>query len=238
VSRKSNPQAVVTAAAYLLFYRRRAPSVLGGPFFEQLVSNINDVPSESQPTSRAASPSGEGKRLDDSSRNGSSSALRGVGAAHQAGGGGLADGRMRTGVDDELPAYESIDPRRLQADTLEGMELDDEGIGMEPSVENGPWPQNHYDQPQVQYIHPQWSFNVIGHDEINAPPGSKGSSVKAGGSISDSSDRMADFEEDEAVGTFGTPPTEAIAMEPPPVEDEPVYEVRVAPEDDDEVKMD
>lgn len=71
----------MTPQAYLLFYRRRSDKPLGGPFFEQLLHNTTV-------RSREASPSGEGMRLDDSSRNGSSSALPAAEAVHQAGDGG------------------------------------------------------------------------------------------------------------------------------------------------------
>lgn len=122
---QKNPQKVVTSAAYLLFYRRRSTIPLGGPFFERLLSGGETATSDSQPDSRAASPSGEGRRLDDSSRTGSSSAFQGVGAAHQAGGGGLTGTtHQRTGVDDDLPAY-GRDPQGFET-----MDLDeDEGIG-------------------------------------------------------------------------------------------------------------
>lgn len=127
VSRKKDPQVVVTSAAYLLFYRRRSSGPLGGPFFEHLLSSSE---SDSQPTSRTASSSGEGRRLDDPSRNGSSSAFQGVGAAHPAGGGGLLGiTHQRTGVDDDLPADElpEYGPASQHFDNMD-LELD-EGIG-------------------------------------------------------------------------------------------------------------
>lgn len=133
VSRRANPDVVVTSAAYLLFYRRRASHPLGGPFFEQLIGAANNPTPQSQPASRTASPAGEGKRLDDSpSRNGSSSASAGAGATHQAGGGGLAIAttvaRTRTGVDDDLPSYSySVSNADDQpTGTLDSMEMDEE----------------------------------------------------------------------------------------------------------------
>ena len=118
VSRKSNPRSVVTSAAYLLFYRRRADHPLGGPFFDQIyreeeANDANEVPS--QPTSRTQSPSGqagEGQRLGVSSR-GSSSALLGAGAGRQAGNGGLGVRSLigpKNDVDEDLPSYSEIDP--------------------------------------------------------------------------------------------------------------------------------
>src|SRR3954465_10655905 len=74
---KSAPS-VVTPAAYLLFYRRRSNHPLGGPKLEELLTAANVPPAadfESRPTSRDASPSGEGPRPGDSSDNGSSGAF-------------------------------------------------------------------------------------------------------------------------------------------------------------------
>ena len=246
--RRADPKAVVTPAAYLLFYRRRSPPILGGPFFEKLFHEH----SESQSNSRGPSPAGEGKRLDDSSRTGSSSALRGVGAAHQAGGGGLMDGTvsMRTGVDDDLPAYSendpratTIDPKDLDDKALEGMELNDEedegigGMGGGPFM--GPLTRSYYNQQE-----PNWSFGEL--NQTHAPPVSEGegededlfeqSSIKAvGSSMSDDEDRnrMADFQDDEGTTAdfLGTPPRgstpmlDVSAQHIEDVDDEPVAEV-------------
>lgn len=132
-TRKQNPQQVVTSAAYLLFYRRRSPTPLGGPTFEKLLSKASNPSQEStsQPASRTESPSapaGEDKRLGDFSRIGSSSASRGAGAVHQAGNGGLAGlGTMTTvtrrNQEDELPDYSEILPDGER--TLESMEVDE-----------------------------------------------------------------------------------------------------------------
>lgn len=244
VSRRQDPQKVVTNAAYLLFYRRRSAHHLGGPNFDWLTTTGSNM-SESQPTSRATSPAGEGKRLDDSSRNGSSSALRGVGVAHQAGGGGsAAEGvmiaPMRTGVDDDLPAYSendpntsTVDPRGLNMET----DLDeDEGI----SMARGP----------LNYVSPrsEWSFDRIPYGEseqITAAPHTSdneedlfagdNSSTKAAGSsfTNDDGDRMLDFQNDEGttMGPFGTPPDEEVALDVPLMQDqeeEPVAEVMIS----------
>lgn len=116
-SRKSNPDCVVTSAAYLLFYRRRSSVPLGGPFFEQIIDpavNADEEP-ETESSSRAESPStraGEGQRLDGSSRNGSSSALPAA-AVHHAGDGGLEGmSLMDAGIrsrDPSPPRY-SVEP--------------------------------------------------------------------------------------------------------------------------------
>ncbi len=209
--------------------------------------------SESQPTSRATSQAGEGKRLDDSSRTGSSSALRGVGAAHQAGGGGsAAEGvmiaPMRTGVDDDLPAYSENDPSTSTLDPRAlNMEPDmdeDEGIGME--------------QAPLNYISPKsdWSFDRLNYGEneqITAAPhtsdndedffaGDNSSTKAAGSSFSNGDgDRMLDFETDEGttMGPFETPPEDEIPLDVPLMQDqeeEPVAKVMIP--ENDEFKMD
>ena len=248
VSRRSDPSVVVTSAAYLLFYRRRSSSPLGGPFFEKIMTAASNEDSGSQPASRVPSPAGEGKRLDGSSRNGSSSALRGVGAAHQAGGGGSVGGievlRMRKGIDDDdpvdrLPAYSAqdprgtLDPRDLQEPSLENMDLDeDEGIGMNEGSQTG-W------QGPLQYNSPTWAFGSNGRAPVqNSPRGSgeegdgqdedlfaDNSSTKvAKSSVSENlENRMAEFNDDEGTtsGVFGTPPQDTLPLlDVPPAIDE------------------
>ncbi|KAL8721029.1 MAG: hypothetical protein Q9225_002202 [Loekoesia sp. 1 TL-2023] len=236
VTRRANPQHVVSSAAYLLFYRRRSEHPLGGPFFESIMNCAEDSAAESQPTSRNASPTGEGKRLDDSSRIGSSSALRGVGAAHQAGGGGDGLTARRTGVDDDLPSYSGQELDSGHEPTLETMDLD-EGIGdiYEPL--------NHYVPGGLRQ---SWSFSQIAHGSeqlqvVRAPAASEdgseenlfdGDSTKAASSPpSEVGDRLADFAEDEGTtsGAFGPPiPDDTpIQVEPPLMNDEdgPVAEV-------------
>lgn len=250
VSRRQNPQVVVTAAAYLLFYRRRASYPLGGPFFEQLVNVASQPSSQSQPTSRTSSPAGEGKRLDGFSLNGSSSALTGVGVIHQLGDGGSAaagTAPRRTGVDDELPAYSENDGDALVHSTLESMEVDDvdEGIADMSGCFN-----------LAQGTHQRWSFSGLsnlGDDtqgiihRVAAPPASEGDdedlfdddSNKAN-SPSDDGRRLADFADDEGTtsGAFGPygPDSSPLQDTPPPLEgfdEEPaVAEVRLTDGED------
>ena len=243
VSRRSDPQKVVTNAAYLLFYRRRSDHHLGGQNFEWLM-NAEATTSESQPTSRGTSQAGEGKRLDDSSHNGSSSALRGVGAAHQAGGGGSAaervmSGPMRTGVDDDLPAYSEKDP------SVETSTVDPRGLNMEPEMDEDEGIS--MAQGPLNYVspHSDWSFDRLkygDHEQITAAPhtsdndedlfaGDNSSTKAAGSSFSNGDgDRMLDFQTDEGttMGPFGTPPDDEVPLDVPLMEDqeeEPVAEV-------------
>ena len=104
-----SPDKVVTKAAYLLFYRRRSAEPLGGA---SLRSHVNLQPAtDSQSSSREASPSGEGMRLDDSSRNGLSSAFPAAEAVHQAGDGGQTSEENEGSQEDtgygstRLPSY-------------------------------------------------------------------------------------------------------------------------------------
>ena len=245
VSKRSNPEAaVVTSAAYLLFYRRRSSEPLGGPFFEHLFSSTSEAPSDSQPGSRSQSPSGEGKRLDGaSSRNGSSSALRGVGAAHQPGGGGLAGqgmlaGKMRTGIDDDLPAYSAHDPQR-HVHTGVGLD-EDEGVGdMEDTVATAEYAPIFADTPN-------WSFGTAHQNSPDPGVASSGGGGGGFGGALDSTEhhqlfgsgvgdgdgdsnrndnegsatstdyrnRMDDFDDDPGTtnGQFGTPPQDTIPM--------------------------
>ncbi|KAL8998480.1 MAG: hypothetical protein Q9188_006095 [Gyalolechia gomerana] len=236
VTRRPNPQQVVSSAAYLLFYRRRSDHPLGGPFFEPIMSGVEDLTADSQAASRNASPTGEGKRLDDSSRIGSSSALRGVGAAHQTGGGGDGLIARRTGVDDDLPGYPGQELDGTHEPTLETMDLD-EGIG------NIYEPLNHF---IPSGLHQSWSFSQVPNASeqlhvVRAPAASEdgseenlfdGDSTKAVSSPpSEVGDRLAEFAEDEGTtsGAFG--PTirgdTPIQVEAPLMSDEdgPVAEV-------------
>ncbi|KAI9702430.1 MAG: CSN-associated deubiquitinating enzyme Ubp12 [Candelina mexicana] len=217
VSRKTNPESVVTTAAYLLFYRRRSQSPLGGSFFAKVISDAQNSESESEPdiSCRDSSPAGDGKRLDDSSRNGSSSASVGTEAIHQAGGGLTGGIRAKS---DNPPSYSGQLPTDEQ--TLEGMDVDDEDGGSVP-----------YYGPMNAYSEPQWSFDTLAHgaSQITAvPPGSdeedlfEGSSDKAadGSSVglSDPGERMADFADDEgaADGFENTPGIRSLTGTPVP----------------------
>ena len=78
----------MTSAAYLLFYRRRTDHPLGGPVIEQMLAQVTEADSEAPAGSRDVSPmAGEGRRLGDSSHNGSSSAYQ-AGRVHLVGDGG------------------------------------------------------------------------------------------------------------------------------------------------------
>jgi ubiquitin carboxyl-terminal hydrolase 4/11/15 len=194
----------VTAAAYLLFYRRRSDSSLGG----RILQNITDpsvrptTDSDSPTESHTESPSGEGRRLGGSSRNGSSGALIGVGAAHQAGVGGLrAVTQVRNGEDDDdamPPEYSNGLPTGEQ--TLETVHCSDDMELIEDIFHGNIHPNS------LQFENEMWPLesaaDPVGASQITkAPPGSycededsfdDNSSNKAvrGGDLSDSDIRL------------------------------------------------
>ncbi|CAL5868063.1 uncharacterized protein PFLUO_LOCUS2286 [Penicillium psychrofluorescens] len=184
----TNPQQAVGSRAYLLFYRRRSNRPLGGPSLQKIVDDYKRGSEEGEQSaeSRGQSPSGEGQCLGGSSRNGSSSALIGAGAAHQAGDGGLQTGPLATkeGEDDSPPQYGAHDDDDLagsesgsgQTGRLEGMqftgndfELDDDrsdplSINKDPSWSFKRVPEAH-DLEQMT-AHPPGSFsNGIADDD-------------------------------------------------------------------------
>jgi ubiquitin carboxyl-terminal hydrolase 4/11/15 len=124
----------VTTAAYLLFYRRRSEKPLGGPRMQGLLAEDEDKTSEASADDED-SPSGDGERLDDTSRTGSSSAFgpkaSGVSISSGRGVSRLADGghggvRLVDPVeeDDEdadgrLPPYSSLMPLETSHEDFE-----------------------------------------------------------------------------------------------------------------------
>ncbi|KAL5361086.1 hypothetical protein BJX96DRAFT_151378 [Aspergillus floccosus] len=191
VSRPIDPQSVVTSSAYLLFYRRRSDRPLGGKILEEITESSTRPVSESESESRGQSPSGNGQRLDGSSRNGSSSALAGVGAAHQPGDGGLPTGTQAKNRNDDSPPEYSDHPssgeKRLDGDNrLEGMIFDDEpefGYGGQSD------PFRFHSQP------PFWSF-----DADTDAHGQSQMTTMFPGSTSDDDDLLDDDASNKAVG--------------------------------------
>lgn len=163
VSRCESGRKAVTRAAYLLFYRRRSPVPLGPPELQKVVTadvsnpdsdDENNTDADDQQT-RSRSPAGNGLRLGDSSRNGSSSAgavgagaavLRGDGYQRSAAGSRPKSGAAAVNLSDEddedLPPY---------AD-------EDEGYA-EDSYSTNPWTAGDSDRPM-------WSFNALSENTI------------------------------------------------------------------------
>ncbi|EGC46740.1 ubiquitin carboxyl-terminal hydrolase [Histoplasma capsulatum var. duboisii H88] len=202
--------------------------------------------SDSQPDSRTLSPSGEDLRLGGSSRNGSSSALIGAGAIHQAGAGGLRGG-IQARDDDSLPEYSELHHHNH----LEGMDLEDEGFGSTFG-------------PDLNFSnHPSWSFDRAaepygggvsglvpapansfydgdGDDDLDDEASNK---AVGGGDMSDSESRLAMLNDsgdqdglifEDADLSSSTTAVRNI-MQPPDLEDDddsmPVVELRVPEEE-------
>ncbi|RMD43389.1 hypothetical protein DV735_g1702, partial [Chaetothyriales sp. CBS 134920] len=232
---KRSPEAVVTAAAYLLFYRRRGSYPLGGPRLQRL---LVEADSEQQAESRETSPAGEDRRLGGSSHNGSSSAYP-VDPAHPVGGGGLA--KLPTNLirdltpDDDLPSQQSI-----ENDGLLGPHLPDY---TEATSQHGPLspPEDEalggmdYDQQQDQAYGPligplggeqSWGWGNINRphnnsevdDDVFGPDrNSSNSSTKAAGSRGSSvNESMVDLDEDTAQFSDEIGPRNLRESAPPP----------------------
>ncbi|CAG8127334.1 unnamed protein product [Penicillium olsonii] len=119
----TNPQTMIASSAYLLFYRRRSERPLGNKELQELVEAYKNPPgSESGASSPTQSPTGEGQRLGDSSRNGSSSALVGAGAAPRAGNGSPVE---NPGASEE---YSTTDDSDADSDDGQGMRLTNNGL--------------------------------------------------------------------------------------------------------------
>ncbi|KAF2465810.1 UCH-domain-containing protein [Lindgomyces ingoldianus] len=144
VNMVKDPQSVVTSNAYLLFYRRRSSGPLGPPYIQEIVNAVMNPDSEEADDSDATnsrnpsrSPAGNGLRLGDSSRDGSSSAFNGAAAgALLRGGGSTSAGNQASrgaGVgmaDDEVMHDAEQEQEQEQPPPYdEGYADDDEGYG-------------------------------------------------------------------------------------------------------------
>ncbi|QMW29025.1 hypothetical protein G4B84_004360, partial [Aspergillus flavus NRRL3357] len=253
VSRPIDPQSVVTSAAYLLFYRRRSDRPLGGKILEEITESSTRPVSEagSPSESRGQSPSGDGRRLGGSSRNGSSSVLTGVGAAHQEGDGGSRTGTQAKNRDETAPPGYTNSPTSGEKSVgkehrLEGMSFDEAEFG--DGAQSDPF---RFPSP------PSWSFNRVpdahGRSQMTtALPGSTSddddlldddasNQAVGGGDFSDSDLRLASLADSpggHGAVYPGTPMEETPIQDiPPPLDaddddDElPVVELRVNEED-------
>lgn len=144
-SLKSDPATQFSNAAYILFYRRRSTTPLGGPRFKDLFTSIDESIDQadgcSVSSSRADSPSGEGQRLEDSSR-GFSSAYQEVGVVHQAGNGGLQD----------IQRVTTRNMVRISQD-----QVDDDPILPDYDEARHPFPTMEIDDPALISTIPRWN---------------------------------------------------------------------------------
>lgn len=152
VSPVSDPAAAITDAAYLLFYRRRSSSPLGGSRFAQIFDKYEGSDAEEE------NESGEDQRLGGgSSLVGSSSAGTGAVAIHRQ----VDRGLGRTTVteltdpdaddDDDLPTYGSLS----QGNTVH-YGIEDEGVGMGGGYQPL--------EPKSLSLTQGWNFNALGSE--------------------------------------------------------------------------
>ncbi|KAF2180805.1 cysteine proteinase [Zopfia rhizophila CBS 207.26] len=135
VTQRTNPQTVVTPAAYLLFYRRRSDRPLGPEYLQEVVNaamnpdSEETVDGESEPNSRdpSRSPAGNGLRLGDSSRNGSSSACGAAAGALHGGGSASAGSLAQRGAGVVTAGDDTMEENPPAYD--EGYVDEDEGYG-------------------------------------------------------------------------------------------------------------
>ena len=258
VSKVSDPQNVVTSAAYLLFYRRRSEHPLGGKILQEIAESSTRPASDNSDSheyNTQAFP-GEGRRLGGSSRNGLSSALTGVGATHQAGDGEVGGLQARIhhrndNADEDQPPEYSRDPpsgerslAKANAHGQEGMDIDDFGANSHfPSGEHYSWTAaasttDTHDGP-FQQAQP----HSDGDDDEDLFDDVASDKADGGGGLSDSDVRLAvlgaDADTDtgnqagEGMMSFDDAPIQDI---PPPLntedgEDLPVIELTVNDED-------
>lgn len=180
-------------------------------------SSVSDDESD-----RGQSPSGEGRRLGDSSHNGSSSGLAGAGAARHSGDGGLQTRTQKTTDDDddeELPGY-SNNPLSGEK-RLDWLHHGQEGMDFYENNGGFGGESDSYNPLHNDYQQPSWSFNRVlqaygpSSQMTAAPPASisdndellndDNDSTKAvsGGDISDSETRLASLA--DSPGLQGAP---------------------------------
>ncbi|OCK78430.1 UCH-domain-containing protein [Lepidopterella palustris CBS 459.81] len=169
-----NPKSVVTSAAYLLFYRRRSSTPLGPPYLQKIVEAAYAPESESVPESQSnsrqasRSPAGNGRRLDDLSRNGSSSASAAAAAGPLRGGGsdsgagaarGARSARGASAMEDQDEETTDVETEAYELEAQnpppydEGYGGDDDAFGGGSAY--GPHVMGHY-------ANPVWNFSAVG----------------------------------------------------------------------------
>ena len=253
VSQCSNPQSAVTPAAYLLFYRRRSSSPLGGPLLRDLVlssrnAESDDAADDNQPDSstRTVSPAGDGRPL-------GSGSLGGAGAGNGAGSGTNPKfgAGLRGGVSGSLGAGAAG----------AWNEDEDEGVKMTDEEENDRDQQSAYGPMMSGTFNsttPVWDFSGVGVAadddddgiaDVDVDDGAASDRVAAGSELGEElGNRMLeDFGDDTTHPGFGTPVQKELdeeMMDLPPmaggivtvqapseVEDAPVAEVKLDEDD-------
>ncbi|KAI1808420.1 UCH-domain-containing protein [Daldinia bambusicola] len=124
----ASPERIVDSSAYLLFYRRRSETALGGPRFQQILDRFRDDGSDDE-----IPESGEGRRLGEGfSQNGSSSALQEAGAIRLGAstGGKSTNGFTSNGAGDKWDVKTIDDILEHPSEDVQRSIEDDEGIDL------------------------------------------------------------------------------------------------------------
>ncbi|KAB5570814.1 hypothetical protein GE09DRAFT_1055598 [Coniochaeta sp. 2T2.1] len=240
VSKQNDVSKIVTSAAYLLFYRRRSDTPLGGPRFQEIFEHYDQQTRETDD-----SDSGEDQRLGHgSSPRGSSSALQtGAGATLRSGKGGsdsvlatsIGDAAVAGGGDYEnmLPNYGAALSENVAEDAgsegaIPGLHswqnpisavADDEGIGMEEWSEDPPAAARRASQTLEDAVRTGWNFGAIesgglarseADDAINLNDGDADSTTAQNDDMS-SLDDILD-EEGDFTASFGIDTNDHVPM--------------------------
>lgn len=214
-SKVMDPSRIVSASAYLLFYRRRSDVPLGGPKIREIVARFDNPLEESEATS--PNDSGEDLRLvANSSQHGSSSALTGVDQVHRRGGSLGIQTTVDPAIIQDPPAYrealENDDSAPLllkDAESNDGLNFD-EAIGMDNQHGGG--------------FVSGWDFNMLNNQ--------RRSSLSNASAMSDRSDAVArgsDIDADEIKERLNEFDTAATDDEYTPEEPPPDIEMDVVP---------
>ncbi|KAI1819297.1 hypothetical protein F4861DRAFT_527559 [Xylaria intraflava] len=146
---KTSTDRIIDSSAYMLFYRRRSDTPLGGPKLHKILERYTSDDEMSEP--------GEGRRLGEaSSRNGSSSAIQGAEASHLAESPGGTSHKASALVSQNAalfgtdPKGDSDTPLATGSRAQSGQVIDeDEGVDAEDS------------KPNVQPFANTWNFENI-----------------------------------------------------------------------------
>ncbi|KAF2875376.1 hypothetical protein BDV95DRAFT_565032 [Massariosphaeria phaeospora] len=208
VHKLKDPNAVVTRNAYLLFYRRRSSGPLGPDYLQKIVNASMNTDSEeadddyenSTSSNPSRSPAGNGLRLGDSSRNGSSSGLgaeagavvRHAGGSASAENPALNEAGAEARGDEALPSYEETDEGFVDYDQ-----------GSFTAIDMYAYQQN-----------PRWSFSGVGQggddDEVFEEAASDAPNMGSHGEDDLNSRLLEDFGDEVGLGSgmragMGTP---------------------------------
>ncbi|ESZ93218.1 hypothetical protein SBOR_6374 [Sclerotinia borealis F-4128] len=183
VAKITNPSRMITASAYLLFYRRRSSEPLGGKTLQETVNSFDNQSSSEED-------SGEGSRVaGNSSQHGSSSALKGVEPAHhQPDLPGSEDGEATKTVNpqdtEDVPPYinhiEGGDPF---SDSYHSVPFHDSNVRESSEADEGIDMSSDYNNAAPNVTEPVWGWGGINENLRMFPSGTGSEAGAEAGSI-------------------------------------------------------